>query len=59
MHFLLKKRSRLFRKRVALDKGGGVGGNADIADKGGKGVGEMLTLAAEIGRGCWGNDDNG
>ena len=44
---------------MALDKRGGFGGNADIADKGGKGVGEMLKLADEMGRGCWGNDDNG
>ena len=27
--------------------------------KGGRGVGEMLKMADEGGRGGWGNDDNG
>ena len=49
MHFFPNK-NRLFGKRVALNmltkltwKREGVWGNADIADKGGRGVGEMLT----------------
>ena len=41
---LSSKKNRLFRKRVALDNGGGVGGKSDIADKGGKGVGGNVDI---------------
>ena len=33
--------------------------NADIAEEGGRGVEEMLTMADEGGRGGWENADNG
>ena len=56
--YFLPKNERIFRKRVALymftnltQKWKGGLANADKADKGWRGVGEMLTLADKGGRG--------
>ena len=47
----------MFTKLTRKRKGGLA--NADIADKGGRGVGEMLTMAVEGGRWGRGIADNG
>ena len=46
----------MFTKLTRESKGGWA--NADIADNGGRGFGEMLTMADKGGRWGWGNADN-
>ena len=48
----------ILTKNTSRKEVGGLA-NSDRADKGGKGVREMLTMADKRGMGSWGNADNG
>ena len=49
---------KILTKITSQNEGGGQA-NADRADRGGRGVGVMLTMADKGERGGWGNADNG